>query len=153
MFLKHKCCSYMNNPLKITLPILYKQPFKLFLVPKFLLGYNGIGSVLRSNGMQVWSLTPHSGLRIRHCYSCALGRDFSLDLIPGLGTPHATGRPQYFCPCLSWVGTKHQNCSGSDLSLAWELTHAVPAAKANKQKLLVFCIYYHVCPDIKLTWP
>lgn len=50
-----------------------------------------VGSVaLGSTGVQVWSL--HNGLRILRCRSCGLGRDCGSDLIPGLGTPCATGR-------------------------------------------------------------
>ena len=43
---------------------------------------------LRSAGMQVRSLNHHSGLRI-WCW-CSYGSD----LIPGPGTPHATGWPK-----------------------------------------------------------
>ena len=37
------------------------------------------------------SLIPsqHRGLRIQRCCSCALGLNYGLDLIPGLGTPYA----------------------------------------------------------------
>ena len=34
------------------------------------------------------------GLRIRCCCRCGLGHTCSLDLIPGPGTPHATGQPK-----------------------------------------------------------
>ena len=43
------------------------------------------------------ALSParHSGLRIGHSRrSCSLGGTCGLDLIPGLGTPYATGRPK-----------------------------------------------------------
>ena len=43
---------------------------------------------------QVRSLARHSGLRIPHCCSCGLGPNCGLDLIPGLGTPYATGWPK-----------------------------------------------------------
>ena len=49
---------------------------------------------LESAGKQVQSPAWHSGLRIQHCRSCGLGHDCSLDLIPGLGTPYASGRPK-----------------------------------------------------------
>ena len=49
---------------------------------------------LGSAGMQVRSLAWHSGLRIWRCHSCGLGCDCSSDLIPGLGTPHATSWPK-----------------------------------------------------------
>ena len=39
--------------------------------------------------MQVGSLARDSGLRIQHCHS--LGGNCSSGLIPGLGTPYATG--------------------------------------------------------------
>ena len=44
--------------------------------------------------MQVQSLAQHSGLRIWCCHnhSCSLGRNHSLDLIPGPGTPYAVGQ-------------------------------------------------------------
>ena len=47
-----------------------------------------------SAGMQVRSLAQYSGLRIRHCRSCGVGRDGSSDLISGLETPFAVGRPK-----------------------------------------------------------
>ena len=36
----------------------------------------------------------HCGLRIWHCCSCALSRDYSWDLIPGPGIPYAVGQPK-----------------------------------------------------------
>ena len=48
---------------------------------------------LGSTATQVQSPAQHSGLRIRRCRSCSLGLDCSLDLIPGPGTPYATGQP------------------------------------------------------------
>ena len=47
-----------------------------------------------SNGTQVWSLAPCSGLRIPHCHSCGSGCNYSWDLIPGPGTPYAVGQPK-----------------------------------------------------------
>ena len=44
--------------------------------------------------MQVRSPSWHSGLRIQCCQSCGLGCNCGLDLIPGQGTPHATGQPK-----------------------------------------------------------
>ena len=44
--------------------------------------------------MWIRSLARHNGLRIQHCCSCGLGRNYGLDLIPGLETPYATGRPK-----------------------------------------------------------
>ena len=38
--------------------------------------------------------TRHSGLRILHCHSCSLSRDWGSDLIPGPGVPHAKGWPK-----------------------------------------------------------
>ena len=32
------------------------------------------------------------GQRIQHCWNCGIGRNCSLDLIPGLGTPYAAGQ-------------------------------------------------------------
>ena len=42
---------------------------------------------LCSTGTQDQSLVQHSGLRIQHCHSFCVGRNSSLDLIPGPGTP------------------------------------------------------------------
>ena len=49
---------------------------------------------LRSAGMQVQSVAWHSGSRIWHCWSYCLDQDYSLDMIPGPGTPYATGQPK-----------------------------------------------------------
>ena len=49
---------------------------------------------LCSAGMQVGSPAQHSGLRIRHCRSCDISCNCGLGLIPGSGTPHATGKPK-----------------------------------------------------------
>ena len=49
---------------------------------------------LRSVGEQVWSPAQHSRLRVRCCYGCGIGHNFSLDLIPGPETPCATGWPE-----------------------------------------------------------
>ena len=49
---------------------------------------------LGSTRMQVQSLDWHSGLRIPHCHSCGVGRNYGLDLIPGPGAPYApTNKP------------------------------------------------------------
>ena len=47
---------------------------------------------LGSAGIQplAWS----GGLGIQDCPSCSLGPNCGLDLIPGLGVPHATGQPK-----------------------------------------------------------
>ena len=44
--------------------------------------------------MQVQSLAPHSGLRIRHCRNCGLVHNCSSDLIPGPEAPYAAGQPK-----------------------------------------------------------
>ena len=44
---------------------------------------------LGSTGTQVRFPAQHSGLRIWHCHNYSLGRDWGLDMIPGLGTPYA----------------------------------------------------------------
>ena len=44
---------------------------------------------LGSIGMRVRSPAQHRGSRIRCCWSCGLGHDCGLDLIPGPGTPYA----------------------------------------------------------------
>ena len=49
---------------------------------------------LGSTGRQVPFLARHSGLRIRHYRSYGLGGNCGSDLIPGLGTPYALGRPK-----------------------------------------------------------
>ena len=54
------------------------------------LGGGGSSGALRH---RCWCLAWHSGLRICHCRSCGMGRNWGLDLIPGPGTPYATGRP------------------------------------------------------------
>ena len=46
----------------------------------------------RIGGILGASLAQHSGLRIRH--HLTLGRSYGLDLIPGPGSPYATGRPK-----------------------------------------------------------
>ena len=59
-----------------------------------------------------------SGLRIRCCHSCGVGHCSGSDLIPGLGTPCATGaaekrgkkKPQPLNPANQWV---HPAISGS----------------------------------------
>ena len=58
------------------------------------LQHSGIGGALVSTGMQIQSLVRHSGLRIQPWCSCSLGYSCCLDLIPGLGTPCATGQPK-----------------------------------------------------------
>ena len=49
---------------------------------------------LWNTGMQVWFPAWHSGLRIQRFLSCSVGRNCGRDLILGLGTPCATGRPK-----------------------------------------------------------
>ena len=44
--------------------------------------------------MQVRSWVQHSRLRVWYYHSCRVDHNYSLDLIPGLGTPHAAGRPK-----------------------------------------------------------
>ena len=47
-----------------------------------------------STGIQVWSPTLCSGLRIQHCHSCSVGCNSGLDQIPGPGAPYAVGQPK-----------------------------------------------------------
>ena len=58
-----------------------------------MLWHSGIDSVLG-----VWDagsiLAWHSGLRIRCCCSCGVGRNFGSDLIPGPWTPYALRQPK-----------------------------------------------------------
>lgn len=49
---------------------------------------------LGNAGTQFPSPVWHSGLRILHCYSCSLGLDCGLDLIPDPGAPYASGWPK-----------------------------------------------------------
>ena len=49
---------------------------------------------LGSPGIQAPSPAQHDELRIWRCCSCGLGCKYGSDLIPGLGTPYATGRPK-----------------------------------------------------------
>ena len=49
---------------------------------------------LWSPEMQVRSPPQQNRLRIRHCHSCGVGHNYGLDLMPGLGTPYATGWPK-----------------------------------------------------------
>ena len=49
---------------------------------------------LWNTGTQVQSLTQDSGLKTWHCHSCSVGCNCGLDLIPGPGTPYASGQPQ-----------------------------------------------------------
>lgn len=49
---------------------------------------------LGSDGGQVWSPAQHNGLSIQSCHSCSLDHNFGSDLIPGLGTPYASGLPK-----------------------------------------------------------
>ena len=55
-------------------------------------GTGGIlGAPLGALGCRFYSQPRHSGGRILHYLSCGLGHKCSSDLIPGLGTPCATG--------------------------------------------------------------
>ena len=67
-----------------------KTSFKIKVNPECLLWHKGIGGVSGALGCG-FNPRPDSGLKIQHCYGCILGRDCSLDLIPSLGTPSATG--------------------------------------------------------------
>ena len=50
---------------------------------------------LGSARTQVQSLAQwHNGLRIWGCHSCGFSHNYCSDLIPGLGTPCASGRPR-----------------------------------------------------------
>ena len=49
---------------------------------------------LGTTGTQVWSLVGHRGLKIQLCHSYSLGHGWGPDLIPGPGTPYATGWPE-----------------------------------------------------------
>ena len=53
--------------------------------------HDGVSAVAQSNQWHLWSteaqvlfLALHSGLRIRHCYSCSVSHNRNSDLIPGL---------------------------------------------------------------------
>ena len=48
---------------------------------------------LGSAGMQVESPAQHSGLRIRCCHSCSLGRNYGSDMLPGSGTSYTQVQP------------------------------------------------------------
>ena len=52
---------------------------------------DGVSAVVRT---QVWSPAWHSGLRIQHCCSSTAGHSCDSDLIPGPGSPYATGWPK-----------------------------------------------------------
>ena len=52
------------------------------------------GRHLGSAGMQVQFLAWNGWVRIHCCHSCSLGPNCGSDLIPGLGTPYAAGRPK-----------------------------------------------------------
>ena len=45
--------------------------------------------------MQVQSPTQHSGLRIRCGHNFGLGHNCGSDLLPGPGTPYASGQPKF----------------------------------------------------------
>ena len=49
---------------------------------------------LGSTGTQVQSPAWYSGLRTPSCRSCGLGHSYGSHLIPGLGTPCASGLPK-----------------------------------------------------------
>ena len=49
---------------------------------------------LGSAGTQVWSPAWLSVLKIQCCCSCSSGHNCGLELIPGPGTPYATGQPK-----------------------------------------------------------
>ena len=58
--------------------------------PEFLLWHNrirGVSAALDPVSISAWLC----GLRIWYCHSCSVGPHCGLDLIPGLGPPHAVG--------------------------------------------------------------
>ena len=62
---------------------------------EFPLWHDRLGGVSGAPGCRFPSLAWHSGLGIRHCCSCEItGHNCGLDLIPGPGTPYATGKPK-----------------------------------------------------------
>ena len=61
---------------------------------EFLLWHSGFSSVSAALGRRLDLQAQHSGLRIWHCHSSSIGRNCRLNLIPGLGTPYATGQPK-----------------------------------------------------------
>ena len=74
---------------------------KITKQPDWKMGRRGVPIVgqwdpqhLCSARRQVWSLAQHSVLRIQHCCSCGTGCNYGSDLIPGSGTPYATGWPK-----------------------------------------------------------
>ena len=69
-----------------------KRKKKFFL--EFLLWCSGISSVSGAEGTQVQSPAQHSGLRIWCRRSWGIGHSCGSDMIPSLGTPHATGQPK-----------------------------------------------------------
>ena len=112
-------------------------------------------------GTQAGSPARHTGLTIKHCCSCSLGRNSSLDLIPGLGTPYAFNdqkkkkrerkmvmrheafqKPQLSSHC------------GSQLKESWELPYAavvVPHPPPKKAFLRIkgtqiYCEIGRLCP-------
>ena len=57
-------------------------------------GCKGIGGFLGARRWRFDFPAQHCGLRRWHCCSCGLGCSCGSDLIPGLGTPCATGWPK-----------------------------------------------------------
>ena len=49
---------------------------------------------LRTTRRQVQSPALHSGLKDLYCYSCNIGRNWGLDLIPGPEAPYAAEQPE-----------------------------------------------------------
>lgn len=58
----------------------------------------GVPTVVRRDHSVLGALgrrfSPCQCVRIQHCHSCSLHHSSGSDLIPGLGTPYATGEPK-----------------------------------------------------------
>ena len=89
---------------------------------------------LWSPGTQVWSLTWHRGLRIRHCCSCSVGQNYSSDLIPGLGTPNAVGHPK------KKKRKKEKERSTWTFSFLTEISEEANGIMLGKLKVIMFSI-------------
>ena len=75
---------------------------------------------LSSTRMQVWSTAGHSRLKDPGCCSCSLVCSFSLNSIPGPGTPHARERSKKKKkPLKTPSGSFHVVQQVKDLGLPW----------------------------------
>ena len=103
-FLSEACCfsppavfHYQSLCSWVSVACQVQGPFKKFPVP---FKSEDVSSCCGATGLVVsWecsdaNLAWHSGLRIGCCCSWGLGCNCGLDLIPGLGSPYAAGRPK-----------------------------------------------------------